>query len=150
MLNSLVDDCVASEDQWFDQDGLDFLKIKPKKENFDLEAPIDIYQNIQTGAMVYIPARISRNSITIENNNVLVVDGGRTKMYLQIVKGKSFAEAKQKKNRFLTYLNLKHGVKNGQSTGIRSGTTMNLRIIPKEAIGRTATSNTSLVPAIRG
>lgn len=110
LLESLVQDGVAPEDQWFDQDALNYVKREAKKSNFDLKAPIDIYQNVQTGAMVYIPAVIPRESITMGDDNMLVVDAGRTRMYLQIIKEHSYHDASLRINGFLTFLDRKHGV----------------------------------------
>ena len=112
LLESLVDDGIALEDQWFDQDALRYVKTDAKENNYDLKAPIDIYQNIQTGAMVYIPAVIRHESISLEDDNMLVVDGGRTRMYIQIIKGDSFRDALLNKNNFLAFLNRKYGVNN--------------------------------------
>jgi len=110
LLESLVDDGVAVEDQWFDQSGLEHIKRKARTNSYNMKAPIDIYQNLQTGVMVYIPATIPRQSLTMEGGDILVVNGGRTRMYLQIVKGDSFRDALLRKNRFMAFLDRKYNV----------------------------------------
>ena len=119
LLQSVIEYDVDPEDQWFSQDELNSIRKDAKKNNYDLKAPIDIYQNTQTGAMVYVPAAIPRSSISIEDDNMLVFDAGRVRMHLQIIKGYSFAEALDRKNDFLTILDRKYGI-NGWSVDTRS------------------------------
>lgn len=110
LLESVIEDDVAPEDQWFSLDELNSIRTDAKKNNYDLTAPIDIYQNTQTGAMVYVPAAIPRSSISIEDGNMLVFDAGRIQMHIQIVKGHSFDEAFGRKNDFLNVLDRNYGI----------------------------------------
>ena len=112
LLESLVAEGVDPKDQWFDHDSLLHIKNTAKKEKFDIKAPIDIYQNTQTGIMVYIPARIPRKSITVKDDNTLIVDGGRARMHLQIKQGRSLQHALQNKDWFLGELDSVYGTNN--------------------------------------
>ncbi len=110
LLESVVDEESSSEDPWFSKTELEEIQSDAKQNQYSLDAPIDIYQNTQTGAMVYVPAAIHKSSLSIEADNMLVFDAGRVRMHIQITKGVSFAEALENKDGFIAQLNRKYGI----------------------------------------
>ena len=75
---------------------------------YDLSAPIDVYQNTQTGAMVFIPAAIPRSSISTQGN-LLIAGTGKVQMYLQITQTNSFNEALRARDAYIAFLDTKLG-----------------------------------------
>jgi hypothetical protein len=104
VLESVIDDRVDEEEQWFSRSELNDIKDNAKKNDYDLTVAINLFKNKQTGAMVYVPANIPRSKPVMEDNGLLVFDAGRVRMYMQAIKGNNFSEAMANKDQFVRYL----------------------------------------------
>ncbi|MEH6452673.1 MAG: hypothetical protein V7782_06480, partial [Psychromonas sp.] len=84
LLESLINSEDPYEDSIVDIEKLNELTNEAKEFGYSLQdAQIDVYQNTETGAMIYVPsgtALTTKDSILIANNI-----GGKVKIYFQIV-----------------------------------------------------------------
>ncbi|MGB5455861.1 MAG: serine protease [Gammaproteobacteria bacterium] len=108
LLESLNEPEVDPEEQTINAEDLRHFREQAKENGYDLSALIDVYQNTQTGAMVFIPAAIPRSSISTQGN-LLIAGTGKTQMYLQITQAKSFHEALRAKDDYIAFLDTKLG-----------------------------------------
>jgi hypothetical protein len=95
-------------EQIINAEDLRYFREQAKENGDDLSALIDVYQNTQASAMVFLPAAIPRSSISMQDN--LVIAGtGKVQMCLQITQTKSFNEALRAKDDYIAFLDTKLG-----------------------------------------
>jgi len=99
------------DDQTIDFEALDSIREEATENDYDLAALIDVYQNTQTGAMVFIPVAIPRSSLFMQDD-LLIADTGRIQMYLQIAETDSLDDALQAKDDYIAFLDTKLGTGN--------------------------------------
>jgi hypothetical protein len=109
LLESLNEADEDPEEKMVNAEDLRYFREEAKENGYDLSAPIDVYQNTQTGAMIFIPAAIPRSSISMQDN-LLIAGTGKIQMYLQITQTKSFDEALRAKDDYIAFLDTKLGI----------------------------------------
>jgi len=108
LLTSLSTEADEDEPAILDAELIQEIMAEAREEGYTLsEVLIDVYQNTETGAMIFVPAGAELSS----QGDVLRASSkdDRVVMYFQIVQSNSFREALRAKDRFMAFLDQELG-----------------------------------------